>query len=134
MCLFAFHTFSRVGKITNSVPGNTIHLNQVLQLVNDRHKVEVIRITFLRYKHNYNQAPFSLVVSRQISCCPVQHLLAYLQARGHNPGPLFQMCDGSPVPRSVFRDKLSAVITFIGLDPSRYKGHSFHIWGCISCS
>ena len=30
MCSFAFHTFQRMGKITNSVLGNTIHLNQVL--------------------------------------------------------------------------------------------------------
>ena len=30
MCLFAFHTFQKVVVITISVPGNTIHLNQVL--------------------------------------------------------------------------------------------------------
>ena len=33
MCLFAFHTFSRVGEITSSVTGNMIHLNQVLKLL-----------------------------------------------------------------------------------------------------
>lgn len=30
MCLFAFHTFKRVGVITISVPGNTVYLNRVL--------------------------------------------------------------------------------------------------------
>ena len=62
ICLFAFFTFSRVGEITSSVPGNTIHLNQVLKLLNDRHKVQAIKVAFLRRKHNHNQALFSLVV------------------------------------------------------------------------
>ena len=131
MCLFAFHTFSIVGEITSSIPGNTIHLNQVLKLLNDRHEAQAIKVTFLRHKHNNDQAPFSLVVSRQMSCCPVQHVLAYLQVRGDNPGPLFQICDGSPVPRSVFCEKNSAVIKFIGLDASRYKGYSF-LFGAAS--
>ena len=132
MCLFAFYTFARVGEITASASDTTIHLHQVSKLVNDTQETEACKVTFLNYKHNYNQSPFSLVISRQTTCCPVQHLLAYLQARGHNPGPLFQMPNGqmpngSPVPRSIFTDKLSTVLKFCSLDPSRYKGHSFRI-------
>ena len=43
------------------------------------------------------------------------------------PGPLFHLADGSPVSRSTFSDKLSMAIKYCGLDPSRYKGHSFRI-------
>ena len=50
MCLFAFHTLQRVGEITNSVLGNTIHLNQVKNC----------SIKVPRHKHNYKQAHFSL--------------------------------------------------------------------------
>lgn len=57
----------------------------------------------------------------------MQHLLLYLQARVHKPGHLFQMPNGSPVPRSIFTEKLSTALKFCGLDPSRYKGHSFRI-------
>ena len=53
----------------------------------------------------------------KISCCPVQHLLAYIQARGDNPAPPFQMFDGSPVPRPLFYAKLSAIIKLIRLLP-----------------
>ena len=132
MCLFAFYTFARVGEITASASDTTIHLHQVSKLVNDTQETEACKVTFLNYKHNYNQSPFSLVISRQTTCCSVQHLLAYLQARGHNPGPLFQMPNGqmpngSPVPRSIFTDKLSTVLKFCSLDPSRYKGQSFRI-------
>ena len=88
---------------------------------------KAFKVTFLNYKHNYNKSPFSLTISRQTTCCPVQHLLAYLQARGNTPGPLFQMPNGSPVPRAIFTEKLSTALKFCGLDPTRYKGHSFHI-------
>ena len=127
MCLFAFYTFARVGEITTSASGTTIYLHQVSKLVNDNQEAVAFKVTFLNYKHNYNKSPFSLTISRQTTCCPVQHLLAYLQARGNTPGPLFQMPNGSPVPRAIFTEKLSTALKFCGLDPTRYKGHSFHI-------
>lgn len=37
------------------------------------------------------------------------------------------MPNGSPVPRVMFTEKLSTALKFFGLDPSRYKGHSFRI-------
>lgn len=127
MCLFAFYTFARVGEITASASGTTIYLHQVSKLVNDNQEAVAFKVTFLNYKHNYNKSPFSLTISRQTTCCPVQHFLAYLQARGNTPGPLFQMPNGSPVPRAVFTEKLSTALKFCGLDPTRYKGHSFRI-------
>ena len=36
VCLFAFCTFARVGEITASASGTTIHLHQVSKLVNDK--------------------------------------------------------------------------------------------------
>ena len=101
------------------------HLNQVLLI--DRHEIQAIKITFLSHKQNCKKAPFSLVVSRQNFLLPVQHLLFYLKARVDNPGPLFQMCNESPVPRSVFYAKLSAVIKLIRLVPLSYKDHAFCI-------
>ena len=107
--------------------GTTIYLHQVSKLVNDKQEAEAFKVTFLNYRHNYYKSLFCFAISHQTTCCPVQHLLAYLQARGHNPGPLFQMPNGSPVPCAVFTEKLSMALKFCGLDPTRYKGHSFRI-------
>lgn len=63
MCLFAFYTFARVGEITASASGTTIHLHQVSKLVNDKQEAVAFKVTFLNYKHNYNQSPFSVVIS-----------------------------------------------------------------------
>lgn len=59
--------------------------------------------------------------------CPVQIILDYLSLRGQLPGALFSFVDGSPVSRALFIDRLSMAIKYCGLDPSRYKGHSFRI-------
>ena len=127
MCLFASYTFSRVGEITASATGNTLQLHQVTKLLNSNNRVEAFRVTFFDYKHSYNQRPFSLTVSRQNTFCPVEKLLQYLLVRGGSSGALFQMPNGNPVPRSFFTEKLSIALKYCGLDPSRYKGHSFRI-------
>lgn len=112
MCLFAFFTFSRIGKITASNSGNTINLQQVTKLLTHNNEVASIKVQFLNYKHSYNQRPFSLVVSRQATFCPVEHLLTYLNVRGYSGGPLFRMADGSPVTRSFFTKRLTVVLKF----------------------
>lgn len=90
-------------------------------------EVESVRVQFFHYKNNYNQRPFSLVISRQSSFCPVEYLLKYLQQRGLRIGALFVMPDGSPVSRSFFTDKLTTALRYGGLDPAKYKAHSFRI-------
>ena len=127
MCLFAFFAFCRVGEITASKDRNAISIDQVSKLLNSSNEVEAIKITFFNYKHSYNQRPFSLVVTRQSCFCPVQYQLQYLELHGVGAGPLFQLPNGSPVPRSIFIDKLAIAIKYCGLDPSKYKGHSFRI-------
>ena len=49
------------------------------------------------------------------------------------PGPLFHLPDGSPASQAIFTDKLSMVVKYCGLDPSRYKGHSFRIGAPLLC-
>lgn len=95
--------------------------------MDENQKVVALKCTFLDFKHNYNQRLFSLVIGRQGQFCQVQFLLGYLSLRGYGPGPLFILGDGSPVSRAAFTEKLSMAITYCGLDPSRYKGHSFRI-------
>lgn len=127
MCLFAFHTFSRVGEITQSSSGHNIQLHQLSKLTNSRGEVESLKVLFYHYKHSYNQTPSSISISRANNFCPVKFLLNYLKLRGDTPGPLFRFVDFSPVSRAYFSSKLSIVLKSCSLDPSRYKGHSFRI-------
>lgn len=131
MCSLAFFGCMRVGEITPTPSkggGSQIfQICQLTQLVDENQKVVALKCTFLDFKHNYNQRPFSLVIGRQSHFCPVQVLLDYLSRRGYSPGPLFILGDGSPVSRAAFTEKLSMAIKYCGLDPSRYKGHSFRI-------
>ena len=130
MCSLAFFACRRVGEFTWSTTrerGSLIQLHQLTKLVDANQRVISLKFTFLDFKHNYNQRPFSVVINRRANFCPVHIILDYLSLRGSMPGPLFCLADGSPVSRAIFNDKLSMAIKYCGLDPSRYKGHSFRI-------
>ena len=45
-----------------------------------------MKLTFLDFKHNYNQRPFTLVLHRQPTSCPIQLLIDYFALRGNKPG------------------------------------------------
>ena len=127
MCSLAFHAFLRVGEMTITNSGNaTLTIDSINKLVDKNNHVVSIKITFVRYKHSYNQPPFSLVIRRLSSFCPVQYLLDYLTLRGPDSGPLF-IFNSNPVTRQYFCDRLTMAIKHSGLDPTRYKGHSFRI-------
>jgi hypothetical protein len=83
LCALVFFTFLHVGEITaTSQPCNCpIQLNQLTKLSRDG---EVIgyKLIFADYKHNYNQRPFTMVINRQTSACPVQLLSTYLNHCG----------------------------------------------------
>lgn len=128
MCTTAFYGFLRIGEVATTSPScNVLQLNQVSKLVNDLGVCCGFQITLSNYKHCYNQRPFSISLTRRPEACPVQTLLSYLQVRGGHDGPLFQTLDGLPISRRVFNTYLSRVIRTCGLEPSRYKGHSFRI-------
>ncbi len=130
MCSLAFFAFLRIGEMTTT---KHTSCRQPLQLDNlafscDSNNLIVgIKLTFHDFKHNYNQRPFTLTINRQNSCCPVQLLLDYLALRGKQRSAIFVTRGGMPVAREAFALQLSEAIRLCGLDPARYKGHSFRI-------
>ena len=69
-----------------------------------------------------------MIVSRQPnSTCHVALLSQYFTLRGFGPGAISLSEDGLPVSRSFFSNQLLRACHLCGLDPSRYKGHSFRI-------
>ena len=86
-----------------------------------------MKLTFHNFKHHYNQRPFTLIINRRQTCCPIKLLLDYLALCGHQVGAIFVTQTGAPVTRDVSTSQLSEAIRLCGLDPSQYKGHSFWI-------
>ena len=101
MCSVAFYAFLRVGEMTSTNRQGTkpLQIHQVVKLVNDSNSVVSLKLTILDFKHSYNQPP----------------------------GPLFMTSHGHPVSRTTFTNQLSLALKICGLNPARYKEHSFRI-------
>ena len=131
MCSLAFYAFLRIGEMTthfNSNANPPFQLYQITKLISPAGELQAFKLTFGDFKHNYNSRPFSVVLSRQPnSTCPVVLLSKYLNLRGVRPGAIFVSEGGLSVSRSVFSSQLLRACHLCGLDPSRYKGHSFRI-------
>ena len=127
----AFFAFLRIGEITvskrDSFSSNLLQLVQVSRQGSQNGEVVSLVITFKNYKHNYNQNPFSIVLAKQLTACPVRSYLEYFLLRGPLSGPLFITQEGLPVLRSDFCKMLCTVVQLCNLDPKKYKGHSFKI-------
>ena len=67
------------------------------------------------------------MIHRQLASCPIQLPLDYLALRGNQQGSIFLTQVRTPVTMKAFALQLANVIRFCGLDPARYKGHSFRI-------
>ena len=102
-------------------------MHQLANVYDSSNHVVGMKLTFLDFKHNYNQRPFTMVIHRQPASCPIQLLLDYLALRGNRQGLIFLTQVRTPVTREAFALQLADAIRFSGLDPARYKGHSFRI-------
>ena len=129
-CPLAFFACTRVGELTLTTSkdrGSLIQLHQLTQLVDVDQRVIALKFTFLDFKHNYNQRPFSVVEIVETIFVLYKSSWTICLFVGAGQGLLFCVADGSPVSRYIFIYKLSMAIKYCGLDPSRYKGHSFRI-------
>ena len=129
MCSIAFYAFLRVGEMTSTKRHGPqpLQIHQVVKLVNDSNSIVLLTLPFQDFKHSYNQPPFSIVITRAPAFCPVQLMFDYLALRGYKPSLLFMTSQGHPVSHTTFTDQLSLALTFCGLNPAGYKGHSFRI-------
>ena len=59
--------------------------------------------------------------------CPVVAVTSYARRCGSAPGPFFRFADGRPLVKTAFVEGVRRKLTEIGLDSSRYAGHSFRI-------
>lgn len=130
MCSLAFFAFLRIGEITvanGSKTDTNLQVNQIEKIITKEGEINSLKVTFLNHKHNYNQPPFSLIVTRNTTVCPVEAILNYFKVRGTMMGPMFVDGNALPISRSNFSKLLGMCLKACNLDSSKYKGHSFRI-------
>jgi len=103
--------------------------NHCLQLSDVQMSSDSCVITFRSFKHSVQGREYKIGIYKRVvsECCPVIKLQNYLKVRGEQHGCLFVHPNNTPISRSQFIAILNAALSFIGLSPSIYKGHSFRI-------
>ena len=139
MMVVAFWVFFRVGEITSKgkFPCRTDIKLTDLTFNRQRHGETVYATITLRwFKHHRGGEPWQVVMNESLTreICPVTALMAYLKSKCHTQGNLFTFVDGAPVQRSWFTGQLDRTVAFCGLDPTRYKAHSFRIGAATSAA
>ncbi|XP_062607774.1 uncharacterized protein LOC134269591 [Saccostrea cucullata] len=128
--LLAFQAFLRIGELA----ARSHNSNQVVQRSDVNFKISNgilsgVTIVMKHFKNNIEQKPVTLHLSNSssITFCPVRALYDYTTHFAHTSGPLFQFMSGESVTHHFISQQLCKVVSFIGLDPKLYKGHSFRI-------
>ena len=125
----AFFAFLRAGEFT--CPYLASFNKPVMLAVGDVAVDSHTQPSYVRLKRSKND-PFGQGVTLYVgwshkNLCAVSAVLAYLAIRSPAPGPFFIFEDGGVQSRQWLVTELSTALQEIGLDPSPYKGHSFHI-------
>lgn len=131
MFLLAFNGFFRMGEIacTQSADLTNTVQSQDVEFMYNLGQLTGVKITMYKFKHKKTSDPVQLFITanQKSVYCPAQALLDYIKHFKPGNGPLFQFMDRMPVSYSFVAEKLKAVVMFLGLDPGRYKPHSFRI-------
>ena len=117
--LVAFRGFFRLGELVQR------RGVQVVQLSGLQYTEQGMSLTLPSSKTT--PRPVTIGVRRMPFVCPVAAVQEFMEARGPSPGPLFAHADGSTFPHARVQVLLNVLFTACGMDPRRYKGHSFCI-------
>ena len=90
-----------------------------------------VNVTFTKFKHSSSHPVHLSIVSPPGPYSLFNSLLKYLSFRGMSPGPLF-IFNNSPVTRKFYTMQLKNCLQWAGLNPQRYKTHSFRIGAATS--
>ncbi|XP_021342874.1 uncharacterized protein LOC110443160 isoform X3 [Mizuhopecten yessoensis] len=130
--LLAFNAFMRLGEL---VCKSYSESDKVLQrsdvsIAESDEQGPAVNMVLRHFKNNTDHQPISLhLVAKDgaLLYCPVRAVKQYLSVFSHTDGPFFQMANGLPVTYVFVTQRLTEVISFVGLDPTLFKGHSFRI-------
>ena len=127
--LTLFHGFFRVGELVARTKAQSHKVVQLADLSFDLRssKPHWCRILLCHAKNAKPGEIFHVSLSSRANLCPVTSLHTFVKLRGSHEGPLFAYPGGEGLLRAQFTKFLNLSLQKIGLEPSRYKGHSFRI-------
>ena len=112
---------------------HALRTKQVSVLRNNRGELVAMAFKFQTYKHGKPGEPLPpliVPVDRDVSVCPVAMVANYLVIRVGGAEYMFTHGDGEVVTAAQVLRALRLALDFIGLDSSRFGGHSFWIGRC----
>ena len=126
-----FFGFLRTGEFTTPTTGAydpDVHLNFSDIALDSHSDPSLLRLRIKQSKTDPFRQGVDIFLGRTgTSIRPVQAIVRYIAVRSQSPGPLFIRSDGSPLTRGFLVSQMQAVLRSIGLDESKYNGHSFRI-------
>jgi len=128
--LMAFHAFLRVGEIMAKSTTDTTRPLQLQDIVLQPKVNPSSCFITLRQSKNSAVSQTIHITKRPnlpTAHCPVAAIAQYLLLRGSHEGMFFMLQCKRPLTKHAFNILLARTITCLGLDPSRYKAHSFRI-------
>ena len=129
MCL-CFFGFLRSGEAVAPDTGfdPSQHLSYQDIAVDNTLHPNYVQVTIKQSKTDPFRVGVNIIIGRTGGeLCPVAALLAYMVLRGPANGPFFRFQRGDPLTRAKFVGKLREVLSEVGIDCSKYSGHSFRI-------
>lgn len=131
MMSLAYYCFLRIGEMAVKNGGQKDKVIQVTDVKFDNEgndSLITMSVHITNYKHSdLKPKTISILGNLENKLCPVNAMSNYLAISQHKLGPLFQFPCGTPVSYFYFNSSLKSLLSFIGLDPAVYKGHSFRI-------
>ena len=136
VCCTAFFGFLRCSEFT--VPkaqdyDSNVHLTYADVAIDCKDNPQILQLYIKQSKTDPFRKGVTLSLGRtNRAVCPVSAILAYLDVRGAQPGPLFITDQGNPLTRHHFSSALTAILTNIGLPVQNFNTHSFRIGAATS--
>ena len=127
-CLFCFLRSGEITASTTCTFHSTYHLTLEDISIDNIGQPGAVRVRIKASKTDPFRKGVDIFLGRTSnSLCPVAALLAYLVIRGKSPGPLFCMANGAYLTRDFFVREVRKALVAVGVDQSKYSGHSFRI-------
>lgn len=128
-CCLGFFGFLRAGEFTcTAAEASAPPLSHSDIAVDSRDNPQLITVHLRRTKTDPFGAGCYIYLGRTYTTpCPVAAMLNYLAARNSTSRPLFIFENGTPLTRASLVAHTREALARMGVDSSRYSGHSFRI-------
>jgi hypothetical protein len=130
-CCMCFFGFLRSGEVTVATPGGydpEAHLSEGDVRLGPGSPPQLVQVHLKASKTDPFRRGVDVYLGRTGNdLCPVSAIAAYLVVRGRGRGPFFNFTSGAPLSRERLVQCLREALAKVGIDASKYAGHSFRI-------